>query len=69
MPTVENQLAWLRLGVSYIGPVTMQEPHRETLRGLCHFTGDNVPGLYTHDVPGVYGHNVPPVYTHDVPVN
>ena len=34
MPTVENQLAWLRLGVSYIGPVTMQEPHRETLRDL-----------------------------------
>jgi transposase len=34
MPTVENQLAWLRLGVSYIGPVTMQETQRETLRGL-----------------------------------
>jgi len=34
MPTVENQLAWLRLGVSYIGPVTMQETHRETLRDL-----------------------------------
>jgi transposase len=34
MPTVENQLAWLRLGVSYIGPVTMQETHRETLREL-----------------------------------
>jgi transposase len=34
MPTVENQLAWLRLGVSYIGPVTMQETHRETLRAL-----------------------------------
>ncbi len=34
MPTAENQLAWLRLGVSYIGPVTMQESHRETLREL-----------------------------------
>jgi len=34
MPTVENQLAWLRLGVSYIGPVSMQETHRETLREL-----------------------------------
>lgn len=34
MPTVENQLAWLRLGVSYIGPLTMQETHCETLREL-----------------------------------
>jgi len=34
MPTVENQLAWLRLDVSYIGPLTMQETHRETLRDL-----------------------------------
>ena len=34
MPTVENQLAWLRLGVNYIGPVTMQAHHQETLRGL-----------------------------------
>jgi len=36
MPTEENQLAWLRLGVSYIGPVTMQAQHRETLRGLLN---------------------------------
>lgn len=35
----------------------------------CHFTCDNVPGLYTYDVPGVYGHNVPPIYAYDVPVN
>jgi hypothetical protein len=34
MPTEENQLAWLRLNVSYIGPTTMQDHHRETLRGL-----------------------------------
>jgi transposase len=34
MPTVENQLAWLRLGVSYIGPTTMQDHHRQTLRTL-----------------------------------
>jgi len=34
MPTEENQLAWLRLNVSYIGPTTMQEQHRETLREL-----------------------------------
>src|SRR3989454_431869 len=34
MPTAENQLAWLRLGVSYIGPTTMQDPHRQTLRML-----------------------------------
>lgn len=31
MPTAENQLSWLRLGVSYIGPTTMQAHHRETL--------------------------------------
>jgi transposase len=30
MPTAENQLSWLRLGVSYIGPTTMQDHHRET---------------------------------------
>ncbi len=34
MPTEENQLAWLRLNVSYIGPTTMQDHHRETLREL-----------------------------------
>ncbi len=34
MPTAENQLAWLRLGVSYIGPTTMQDHHRQTLRRL-----------------------------------
>jgi transposase len=34
MPTEENQLAWLRLEVSYIGPVTMQDQHRQSLREL-----------------------------------
>jgi transposase len=34
MPTEENQLAWLRLGVSYIGPTTMQDHQRQTLREL-----------------------------------
>lgn len=34
MPTAENQLAWLRLGVSYIGPTTLQAHHRETLQTL-----------------------------------
>jgi hypothetical protein len=34
MPTVENQLAWLRLGVRYIGPTTMQDHHQQTLRTL-----------------------------------
>jgi len=34
MPTEENQLAWLRLNVGYIGPTTMQDHHRETLREL-----------------------------------
>jgi transposase len=34
MPTAENQLAWLRLGVGYMGPTTMQDSHRQTLRML-----------------------------------
>jgi len=34
MATQENQLTWLRLGVGYIGPVTMQEHHQKTLQGL-----------------------------------
>jgi len=34
MPTQKNQLSWLRLGVGYIGPMTMQDHHRQTLRGL-----------------------------------
>jgi len=34
MPTEENQLTWLRLGLGYIGPVTMQDRHRQMLREL-----------------------------------
>ncbi len=34
MPTADNQQAWLRLGVSDIGPTTMQDHHRETLGRL-----------------------------------
>lgn len=34
MPTEENQLTWLRQGLGYIGPVTMQEDHRQALQGL-----------------------------------
>ena len=34
MPTADNQLAWLRLGVGYIGPTTMQEHHQQRLREL-----------------------------------
>jgi len=34
MPTSENQLTWLRLDLGYIGPVTMQEHHRQTLQDL-----------------------------------
>ena len=34
MPTAENQLAWLRLGVSYIGPTTMQDQHCQTIHAL-----------------------------------
>ncbi len=34
MPTEENQLDWLRMGVGFIGPVVMQDHHRQTLRAL-----------------------------------
>jgi transposase len=34
MPTEENQLAWLRLKVGYIGPTKMQSHHHQTLREL-----------------------------------
>ena len=34
MPTAENQLAWLRLGVGYIGPQSWLEPQRQALREL-----------------------------------
>jgi transposase len=32
MPTAENQLTWLRLNLGYIGPITLQDHHRQTLR-------------------------------------
>jgi hypothetical protein len=34
MPTEANQLAWLRLGVGYIGPTMMQSHHHQRLREL-----------------------------------
>ncbi len=34
MPTEGNQLSWLRLGVGYIGPTTMQDHHYQALREL-----------------------------------
>src|SRR5215813_13236328 len=34
MPTAENQLTWLRLNLGYIGPITLQDHHRQTLRAL-----------------------------------
>lgn len=34
MPTTDNQLAWLRLGVGYIGPTMMQSHHHQALRDL-----------------------------------
>jgi transposase len=34
MPTQENQLTWLRLGLGYIGPLAMQDHHRQALQGL-----------------------------------
>src|SRR5881296_340547 len=34
MPTTENQLTWLRLNLGYIGPMTLQDHHRQSLRAL-----------------------------------
>ena len=34
MPTAENQLTWLRLNLGYIGPITLQDQHRQTLRAV-----------------------------------
>jgi transposase len=34
MPTAENQLTWLRLHLGYIGPITLQDHHRQTLRDM-----------------------------------
>jgi hypothetical protein len=34
MPTAENQVTWLRLHLGYIGPITLQDHHRQTLRDL-----------------------------------
>ena len=34
MPTAENQLTWLRLKLGYIGPMTLQDQHRQSLRAL-----------------------------------
>jgi transposase len=32
MPTADNQLTWLRLNLGYIGPVPLQDHHRQSLR-------------------------------------
>jgi Domain of unknown function (DUF4277) len=34
MPTAENQVPWLRLHLGSIGPITLQDHHRQTLRDL-----------------------------------
>jgi len=34
MPTAENQVTWLRLHLGYIGPITLQAHHRQTLRDM-----------------------------------
>ncbi len=34
MPTADNQLTWLRLNLGYIGPITLQDHHRQTLRDV-----------------------------------
>jgi hypothetical protein len=33
-PTAENQMTWLRLHLGSIGPITLQDHHRQTLRDL-----------------------------------
>ena len=33
-PTAENQVRWLRLKLGYIGPMTLQDQHRQSLRDL-----------------------------------
>src|SRR5215831_1084710 len=33
-PTAENQLTWLRLHLGSIGPITLQDQHRQALRAL-----------------------------------
>jgi len=34
MPTAENQMTWLRLHLGDIGPMTLQDQHRQSLRAL-----------------------------------
>ena len=34
MPTADNQLTWLRLNLGSIGPMTLQDHHRQTLRDV-----------------------------------
>jgi transposase len=34
MPTADNQVTWLRLNLGYIGPITLQDHHRQTLRDV-----------------------------------
>jgi transposase len=36
MPTEENQLEWFRMGVGYIGPMMMQDHHRQTLQEMLN---------------------------------
>src|SRR5882672_11085394 len=34
MPTADNQLTWLRLHLGYIGPITLEDHHRQTRRDV-----------------------------------
>jgi micrococcal nuclease len=36
-------------------------------RDLCHLSGDNVLGVFTHDVPVIFIQTVPPLFTQTVP--
>jgi transposase len=45
MPTADNQLTWLRLNLGYIGPLTLQDHHRQTLRDVLEagYTWQSLP--------------------------
>ena len=45
MPTADNQLTWLRLNLGYIGPLTLQDQHRQTLRDVLEagYTWQSLP--------------------------
>src|SRR2546428_10983200 len=45
LPTAENQLTWLRLNLGYIGPMMLQDQHRQSLRALA------TAAQHSHELP------------------